>query len=325
MPRKPRVSEMIASARVEPVLDHRDQAFGHSRLELQADDPAAPPPLDRGAEVADQVLGFLLDLDVAVADDPEGAAAQHLIFREQIIRSCGGSGSPARCSGRRRPGCGRTAASVGGAMISSRTLALPFFSSKMRLRPLLGMNGKGCAGSIACGVRIGKICSRKCWSSQASASSSSGSSPTTCMPAPSSCAWSSAQTSCWLVTSRSASAVIAGELLGDGQAVGREFLDPERLVRLQARDPDHEEFVEIVGRDGQEADPFEQRMLRVARFLEHAAVEREPAQLAIEVARFGLRRLRGSRTGIGQLRNAVHQIAVACRDAGFLIQIMSPR
>ncbi len=34
------------------------------------------------------------------------------------------------------------------------------------------MNGKGCAGSIAWGVSSGKICSRKCWSSQASASSS---------------------------------------------------------------------------------------------------------------------------------------------------------
>ena len=58
---------------------------GMSGLELEPDDAAAPPPLDRGPEVADQVLGFLLDLDVAVADDPERAAAKHLIFGEQII------------------------------------------------------------------------------------------------------------------------------------------------------------------------------------------------------------------------------------------------
>src|SRR5438477_575622 len=38
------------------------------------------------------------------------------------------------------------------------------------------MNGKGCAGSIACGVSTGKICSRKCWSSHFSASSSISSS-----------------------------------------------------------------------------------------------------------------------------------------------------
>jgi hypothetical protein len=79
------VSEMIASRGVEPSLDDADQLVGHVRLELEPDDPAAPPALDRGAEVADQILGFFLDLDVAVADDPEGAAAEHLVFREQII------------------------------------------------------------------------------------------------------------------------------------------------------------------------------------------------------------------------------------------------
>ena len=59
-------------------------SVGMSGLELQPDHPAAAAALDRGAEVADQVLGLLLDLDVAVADDPEGAAAEHLIAGEQI-------------------------------------------------------------------------------------------------------------------------------------------------------------------------------------------------------------------------------------------------
>ena len=58
---------------------------GHLRLELQPDDPAAPAALDRGAEVADEILGLLLDLDVAVADDAEGAAAEHLIAGKQLI------------------------------------------------------------------------------------------------------------------------------------------------------------------------------------------------------------------------------------------------
>ena len=56
-----------------------------SGFELQPDDPAAPAALDRGAEVADEVLGLFLDLDVAVAQDAERAAAKHVIFREQII------------------------------------------------------------------------------------------------------------------------------------------------------------------------------------------------------------------------------------------------
>ena len=149
------------------------------------------------------------------------------------------------------------------------------------------MNGKGCAGSIACGVRTGKICSRKCWSSQASASASSGSSPTTCMPGAARSPCSAAQTSCWLVDQPVGLGADGGELLRDGHAVVRQFLDAERLVRLEAGDADHEEFVEIVGRDRQEADALEQRMLRVARFLEHAPVESEPAQLPVEIA--GLR------------------------------------
>ena len=70
---------------VEPFLDFVDQALGHAGLELEPDDPAAPAALDRGAEIEHEILGFFLDLDVAVADDPERAAAKHLIFGEQIV------------------------------------------------------------------------------------------------------------------------------------------------------------------------------------------------------------------------------------------------
>ena len=92
--------------RVEAVLDHPHQAFGHARLELQPDHPAAAAALDRGAEVADQILGFLLDLDVAVAQDPERAAAQHVVAWGTDSRSCAGSAFPAQCSAAARRGCG---------------------------------------------------------------------------------------------------------------------------------------------------------------------------------------------------------------------------
>jgi hypothetical protein len=71
--------------RVESFEHCVDQAVGHSRLELETHDAAAAAAFDRRAEIADQVLGFFLDLDVAVADDAKAAAAQHLIFREEII------------------------------------------------------------------------------------------------------------------------------------------------------------------------------------------------------------------------------------------------
>jgi hypothetical protein len=54
-------------------------------FELQPYDATAAAALNRGPEIADQVLGLLLDLDVAVADDPERASAEHLVFRKEIV------------------------------------------------------------------------------------------------------------------------------------------------------------------------------------------------------------------------------------------------
>ena len=184
MPRKPRVSERIASAALSPSVTISHQRLGHFRLELEPDHLAAPAALDRGPEVTDQVFGFLLDFDVAVADHPERPAAEQLIFGEQIIgvapdqrfqrdeaRLLARYADEARQSRR-------------GGMTSSRTGSpLPRRSSKISEKPRLGMNGKGWALSIACGVSRGKICSRKYLSSQASASGSSGSWPMTEMPA----------------------------------------------------------------------------------------------------------------------------------------------
>ena len=84
------------------------------------------------------------------------------------------------------------------------------------------------------------------------------------------------------------------KLLRRRQTIGRAFLDAECLMRLQAGHADHEEFIEIARRDRQEADAFKQRMVGIARFFQDPAIEREPAELAIEVARLGLRGLSGS-------------------------------
>ena len=53
--------------------DEVAQRLRHRRIELEADHRAAPAPLQRALEEAHQVLGLFLDLDVAVADDAEGA------------------------------------------------------------------------------------------------------------------------------------------------------------------------------------------------------------------------------------------------------------
>ena len=92
----------------------------------------------------------------------------------------------------------------------------------------------------------------------------------------------------------------AGDLDQLGQrphAVGGRVLRLEVFVelRLQPGDADLEELVEVRRADRQEPQPLEQRVRRVARLFEHALVEIEPAQLAIdEPARVEDRR-RGSR------------------------------
>ena len=59
---------------------------------------------------------------------------------------------------------------------------------------------------------------------------------------------------------------------------------------LQAGDADLEELVEVRAADRQEAQALEQRRRRVARLLEHAHIELQERQLAIEK---GARRSRG--------------------------------
>jgi hypothetical protein len=89
-------------------------------------------------------------------------------------------------------------------------------------------------------------------------------------------------------------------------------------MRLEARHPDHEEFVEIAGRDRQEPDSLEQGMARIGRFFENAAVERESAQLAVEVTHFGL--IRDS----GDLVDGFVHLLAATEFGSSLIHHMKP-
>ena len=88
-----------------------------------------------------------------------------------------------------------------------------------------------------------------------------------------------------------------GELLGRGEPVLRQRRDAGAHLPDEARDADHEELVEVVGRDRQEAQLLEQRMVAVLGLLEDAAVELEPGQLAVDEA----------------LRRLAQRRAVACR------------
>ena len=76
-----------------------------------------------------------------------------------------------------------------------------------------------------------------------------------------------------------------GELFGDRQAVNRLRFEPGALFLEQRGHPNHEELVEVRGDDGEELDPLEQRVVLAHRLIEHAPIEREPAQLPVDVQR----------------------------------------
>ena len=76
-----------------------------------------------------------------------------------------------------------------------------------------------------------------------------------------------------------------GELLRGRQPVGGEVFRPRALLLQQRRDPHHVELVEVRGNDGQEFHALEQRVIVRGRLIEHALVEFQPTQLAVDVVR----------------------------------------
>src|SRR6516165_11820839 len=63
---------------------HEDlQVRRHCRLELEADHRSAAAPLEHRLELAHEILCFLLDLDLGIADDPECPLPLDRIARKQ--------------------------------------------------------------------------------------------------------------------------------------------------------------------------------------------------------------------------------------------------
>ncbi|MGX1076834.1 hypothetical protein AB7M45_007444 [Bradyrhizobium elkanii] len=74
------------------------------------------------------------------------------------------------------------------------------------------------------------------------------------------------------------------ELLGRQQAVRAALGNALADLRLDAGDTDHEELVEVIRRNRQEADPLQHGMAEIDRFLEHPPVEMQPGELPVDEA-----------------------------------------
>ena len=79
------------------------------------------------------------------------------------------------------------------------------------------------------------------------------------------------------------------QLLTRAQAGGRRHGDARVDTALQAGDADHEELVKVRGEDRGEVGALEQGHVFVLRTFEHALVELEPAELAVEETVLGQR------------------------------------
>jgi len=75
-----------------------------------------------------------------------------------------------------------------------------------------------------------------------------------------------------------------GKLLRQGEAVGGVIVDILKLLADEPRNAHHEELVQVITRYREKTKPFEQRVGMVARLVQHALVEGEPAQFTVEIA-----------------------------------------
>ena len=98
----------------------------------------------------------------------------------------------------------------------------------------------------------------------------------------------------------------ARQLLPRGEAVGAADGQARLVAALEPGDADHVELVEVRGEDREELGPLQQRLARVLGQREHAGVEVEPRQLAVEIAVVGQLRDRVRRTRGRADRNRRH-------------------
>ena len=267
------------------LAQHRDHRLGKLRPQFQPDDIAAPSAFDRAAEIAHQVLGFFLDLDVAVANDPEQAAAVHHIageenvgkfldhrFDRDIDRRFAGQADEARQTrgnhhqfpdplivgladqvehqaqplvGNERKGMGRVK--------RLRRQHREYLVDEMLAKPGFRSLGQ-ILHSRDKNILVGQLPGQR-------------------------------RPDSLLVLQQQVRALCNRvQLLRRGQAVGRPLLDLLAILTDQSGKADHEKFVEVAAGNRQEAQPLEQRMGAVFRFLDHPLVEAQPADFAVEIA-----------------------------------------
>ena len=95
------------------------------------------------------------------------------------------------------------------------------------------------------------------------------------------------QSLAWRLVSSVTRAFSAASAWDGREPVDRPNGEPGCLLVHQAGDANHEELVEVGGEDRAELHPLEQRLRLLGGQVEHARVELDPRELAVEEARVG--------------------------------------
>ena len=272
----------------------RPSPFAHQRLdvggrivvEFDPDDPPAPSPLDRRAEISHQILGLIVDLDVAVAKDTEravsdlGEAGEQLIEMGDDRRFDGNEADRLAETGKRDEARqGRRDHQQFGEMLALS----PACQAEHQAEPAIGDERKRVRRVDRLGSQHRQYLFTEMVRQPASLTRCQRIGGDHLQPVFGQGLAQQYPLRLLCHHQRIGLGADRVELLGRGATVDRQILDSAQLLPFQAGDAGREEFVDVRSGDGQEAQSLKQRMRHVGRLLQHPAVECQPRQFAVEI------------------------------------------
>ncbi len=281
------------------------QAGGHLTVDLEPDDIAAPPPLQGRLILRDEVFCFLLDFDVAVAQHAKCTLTAGKKAREQAGHEHADDRLDADEADRRvlltggRIVCGQAdetrelardrqqgmhGAGVALASQLEADCEAPVLNEREGVRRI---EGDRCEDRQVAGQ---ELLFEPCSLGRVQRLGFDNENARRCH-----LGLQSTPAGLLIADEGGCKSVDLGELLGGGQPVLACLYDAGIDLPIQARDPHHVEFIEVGSGYGQKPQALQHRVARVVRLLQDAAIELQPRQLAVEIARRTSRRCHGRR------------------------------
>ena len=276
------------------LTDQRFERFRHVMLSLKPDDTSAPPPLNGAAEEADKVFGFFFQFDVTVTDNAEQARAQQIEAGEEqpcvkpdhlLNRDIGRGPAWYAHEARQCRGDHDELADflfVGAALQIEDHRHAEIGDEGKRMRRVQRLQCQDRENFVPeIGFKPRPVCLRHiCTRNDTDALR---------------CHFSPQLPPQKLLVRHQPVGFFPDqfELLGWDEAIDRHLFNTAHLLATQAGHTDHEELIEVSAGNRQEPKPFQQRVVGVLCFFQHAPVELQPADFPVEIARRRVRRFNG--------------------------------